>query len=288
MSAEDTVLRVLRWAIEGGTGPPPRGDLRAAERLAHPDEKVRSALGELASVGAARLRLGEPPLEDTSPLGLDGLVLAAALGSADLPELALALLATVEPARTPWSWVLRHGLAAPALAFAGDELADALRGASPLTALLERPPGRLELPARVIADRLRLNARGRLMLQLELARPTADPAVRRWRTRLLDGLRVQDDDSRALVLEVYEAAMVHHEEQTLAQTRAALAVLTDALAAADEARLEDALAAARWWAPLRALEKTHVDELRGRRHLGYAYREGLKICGHAERLRGAA
>ncbi len=286
MSAADTALRVVRWALAGEAGgPPPRGDLLATDELLHPPAELRSALAELAATAAARLRLGDPPVDAKGGPGLDGLVLAVAIAHADAPALAGALLGGMPRTRNPWEWVVRHALTAPALPYVHPVLADQLRARSPLTALFERPPGRQDASAVAAAERLRRHPAGRLALQLRLARPTGDPAIRAWRTRLLERLRL-DETGRGFVLDVFEAAMVHHQQEHLAQSRQALGVFFDPVAARDDARLEDALATADWWGPLRALEVTDIDALRARRYLGYAYREGIKVHRIGRRMRG--
>lgn len=326
MSAADTALRVLRWAAaEGRPGPLPRGGFRLPEELLAPDEELRGALGELAAVTAARLRLGNPPLGDSRAPGLDGLVLAFALGCYHLPELAEDLLATLGEPSSAWEWLIRHGLIAPALPFLPEALADECRLASPLTALFDRPAGERDAAALDAAARMRRHPAAGLALRLHLARPSQGPAVRRWRTRLLETLRAEGDAGRAFVLDVYEAAMVHHEDEVLEQSRRALEVFRDPAASQaprhprdtgairgrtvsdlyeagaleqsraredlhipmqDSRRIEDAISAADTWGPLWAIERSHLGALRERRYLGYAYREGLRVYSYGRKLRG--
>ena len=72
---------------------------------------------------------------------------------------------------------------------------------------------------------------------------------------LLGNLRLQSDDGREFVLDVYEAALIHHRTETIEQVRAAQAVLDNPAASADERRLEEALSIAKWWEPLSALDR---------------------------------
>ncbi len=286
MSAADTALHVVRWAIAASPGvSPPRGLPSAPETLLEPSAELRDALAGLAATASARLRLGNPPLDESRPLGLDGLVFALAVATADVPQIAGALVGGLHATDNVWEWVVRHALTAAALPYLHPEMADQLRARSPLTALFERPPGEQDRDALVAAEGLRRHPAGRLALQLQLSRPTGDPAVRAWRTRLLERLRL-DPDGRDIVLDVYEAAMVHHEDEHLAQAREALGLFLDATAAHDAARLDDALATADWWGPLRALERDDVGELRARRYLGYRYREGIRVHDVGRRLRG--
>lgn len=290
MSATSTALRVIEWALEP-SGPPPSGDLRDAEALARPSAELASRLGQLAAVTSARLQLGAPPLGDGTPLAADAAVFAAALGAVAEPPLTAALLSVLSPARDPAEWVVRHGLAAPSVPYLPSVAADPCLLASPLTALLEHPAPGGDGAALEIVDRLLAAPAGRRALQLRLAPPTPSPAVRRWRTSLLDRLRLGGETGagyrrRDFVLDVYEAAMIHHEQEHLDQLRTARAVILDPLAAADDARLQDALAVAEWWGPLDAVERADINALRARRYLGYEYRQGLSLFRLARRLRG--
>src|SRR5258708_2161687 len=97
MSAIDTAIRVVEWAITE-SGSPPRGDLFNTDELARPGDRLTAAMGRLTSITAARLHLGSPPLGDRGPVGLGAGLLAAALGIAHIPELARDLLqAAPEP-----------------------------------------------------------------------------------------------------------------------------------------------------------------------------------------------
>ena len=48
MSATDTAVRVIDWALLQAAGPPPRGDLLNVEALICPTEELKTALGRLA------------------------------------------------------------------------------------------------------------------------------------------------------------------------------------------------------------------------------------------------
>jgi hypothetical protein len=283
MSARDTAIRVIEWAI-AGSGPPPRGDLFRTEELGLPDGRLAEALGQLTSITAARLRLGSPPLGDPGPVGPGAALMAAALGVAHVPELVQYLLQAVPEAAGDADWVARHGIADRALGYLAGPLADEFRLVSPLTALLDRPVR--EQQAQAIAHVLRLIGRreARLALQLALAQPTASPEVRRWRGILLGNLRLQGDDGRRFVLEVYEAALIHHQAEVLEQVQAAWAVLQNPAASADESRLAEALSIAKWWEPLSALDRSESAALRGRRYLDPSYRKGIKLYRQTESL----
>jgi hypothetical protein len=211
---------------------------------------------------------------------------AVAVGARAAPELARLLLRAVPPAGAPAEWLARHGALAPAREYLPEALADDCLLLSPLTALLARPVEGHVGEAMAVARRFLAHPAGRLALQLQLARPTPDPAVLRWRQTLLDRLRLDGDAGADFVLDVYEAALVHHLPEVLAQARAARAVLYDPDAAGDDARLDAAQALADWWGPLAALERTHGAALRARPYLGYDYRAGIALYRLARRLTG--
>ncbi|MCP4654566.1 MAG: hypothetical protein GY856_04000, partial [bacterium] len=136
MSAADTALRVVRWALVAAPGvPPPHGLPLAPETLQQPPAELREALAELAAVTSARLRLGNPPLDEDRAPGLDALVLALAIATTQLPGgFSEALLGGLPPTGNAWEWVVRHALTLPALPYLHPDLADELRARSPLTA----------------------------------------------------------------------------------------------------------------------------------------------------------
>jgi hypothetical protein len=290
MSAVDTASQVIEWALLDAAGPPPCGDLLDAGALARPDEPLKAALGRLAAVTAARLRLDSPVLGKGGQLGVGEVILAAALGALHLPVLAHTLLQAVPPVSYPIQWVTRHGLVVPALPFLSSdrtaELREACLRASPFTALLADPPHTQQGDLVKLALDLLEHPAGRRLLQLALAEPTPEPGIRRWRQELLERLRLAGETGREFVLDVYEAMLIHYPEQALQQLRTARVVLTDARAA--EERLRDALAVAAWWQPLWALQRSHPEALRARRYLGYDYREGIALYRLAQRLTGGA
>jgi hypothetical protein len=264
-----------------------------AETLSHPEPLLSQVLGELAAVAAARLRLSSPVLGVKGCLGAGEAVLAAALGVMHTPELLQTLLQVVSPVRYPLQWVTRHSLVVQALPFfpdfdaeAGTAPVAACLGVSPLTALLTHPPAGQRSELLAFAQELLQHGEGRRLLQLALARPTHNLHIRHWRRELLERLRMMEEFGRDFVVDVYEAAMVFYEQDTLEQVRAARAVLSHA--GVDETRLRDALAVAAWWGPLRALGRSYPNTLRSRRYLGYGYREGIALYQLAQRLAGGA
>jgi hypothetical protein len=283
MSAIDTAVRVVEWAI-AASGPPPRGDLFNTEGLARPSDRLTSALGQLASITAARLHLGFPPMGDPGPVGPGACLLAAALGVAQIPELAAFLLRAVPQPSGETDCVARHGIAGRALGYLAEPLADEFRLVSPLSAVLDRPVREQRAQAIAYTSRLIRHADGRVALQLALAQPSRSPEVRRWRRELLGVLRLQDAGGQDFVLDVYEAALIHHRDEALEQLRTARSVLESPAASADERRLDDALSIARWWEPLSALDRSDSAALRGRRYLDPCYRTGITLYRRTEKL----
>jgi hypothetical protein len=295
MTAADTAVRVLRWATDPD-GPPPDGSPADSDLLTDPPADVRAAAAGLAAVTAARLRLPPPPLGDATPPRPDVILLALAVGLRHLPEsrvslrgrafnhlaLLLADLAADASAATPAEWVVRHGLAGPAAPYLTDELAAALRRASPLTGVLDAPPDGDADEALGVADRVWAAPNGAGLLARTLAAPGPPTAVRRWRARVLDTWR---HDRRDFVLDVYEAALGGHRDALLAEAETARAVL---LAAGpvppSEERRADALAVAEWWGPLALLARSYPDDVRGRRTFGYDYLTGTRLFRLARRL----
>src|SRR5262245_44438595 len=247
MSATDTAQRVIEWAIIGGNGVPPQGDVSITEQLAHPLAPLRDALAQLTALTAARLRFGTPPLGDNRPVGFGTLIIAAAIGVANNPKAAKFVMSAAPPTSAPVDWVARHGLVVHALRFLPDAIADDCRQASPLTAVLERPVEGQDSQAMMVIDTLLKHAAGRRSLTLHLAQPTGDVQVRQWRQSLLDRMRLTN---QGFVLDIYEATMISHQRETLDQVKAARAVIVDPIAASDERRLRDALSVAEWWGPL--------------------------------------
>jgi len=261
---------------------PPQGDLFGIEKLNRPSTTLVQALAQLTSVTAARLRWEMPPLEDNRPIGVENLIMAAALGTAN-PQLARTLLKSVPPPSCSGDWVVRYGLVTPALPFLGEEIADDSRQLSPLTTVLNRPIIGQESIAVDLALQLLKNSAAKLSLTLHLAQPTIDIQVRDWRTELLDRLRLTE---QSFVLDVYEAAMIYHQQEVINQVRTAYSTIGDPKAASDEARLRDALSVANWWKPLWAIERADINQLRTRRYLSYAYREGIKLFKLSQKMLG--
>src|SRR5205814_1348957 len=121
-------------------------------------------------------------------------------------------------------------------------------------------------------------------LQRSLAQPSPSPEVRRWRQDLMGRLRLQDDAGRDFVLDVYEAALIHHRAEVLDQVYAARSVLENPVASADDRRLGEALSIAEWWEPLSALDRSNPSALRDRRYLDRCYRQGITLYRQTEKM----
>ena len=288
MSATNTALQVIEWAMmsQETSGAPPQGDLSEAEKLARPSHVLLQALAQLTTVTAARLRWEMPPLGDNCPISAENIIMAAALGTAN-PQLARKLLTGVPPSSCPGDWVVRYGLITPALSFLKDEIADDCRNLSPLTVVLNRPIVGQEAQAVNFVLKLLVYPSAKLSLTLHFAKPTTDIKVRNWRTELLVRLRLGEAREQSFVLDVYEAAMIYHQQELLNQVHNAYSVITNPKAASDEQRLQNALSIANWWKPLWAIERADVEQLRRRRYLGYNYREGIKLFNMSRKMLGS-
>lgn len=274
MSALETAIRVVRWATRGG-GPPPRGDLRSPLGLARPPGAAREALGQLSSVTAARLAWCAPPLGDARPPGAGALLIAAAIGAED-PRASQALLEGAGPSgEVAWDWVLRHGLVARSLAHLSPPLGDWCRLASSLTALLDRPAGGQHDEAIAAARRVLGDPAARLSLQLRLARPCSETAVRDWRRELMDRLWRADEPGREFVLGIYEATLLYYEAEATAQLEGAVRRFDEvrgriggegnSLGDEDWGVLAGVASAYGWWVPLLTIERNYLESLRSRR-----------------------
>jgi hypothetical protein len=323
MSLAASTRALLRWALDApdaaDPGPlpavpapgEPGSEGLAIAALAQPDEPLRALAARLAAAQAARLGLETPPLGDGTAPGPYAIWLAAAVTVRGQPALACELARLCPPPEGAWDLVLRHGVVAPVLAgsLPGDApgalpgalpealpealpgavpevLMDALRTASPLTALLDHPaPGDRDRCVQLAADVLLVHPRGRRLLAHALAAPPGPGAratvLLRWRTHVLDRLRTGAETQRAFVLDVYEAALAHHRATLLAEVERAHA----ALAGAGSEDFERALALAGWWRPLWHIRRAWPESLRERPQLDvHGVLAGLRLHGRARAL----
>jgi hypothetical protein len=301
MNASATAARILWWAAEPA-GPPPAGPLWDVQQLAAPPAEVCDAAGQLARQTGARLGAGAPPFGARVAIGPGTAFLAAAVGGRQQPVAAAVLARAVPPAtadRDPGAWydlVARHGLAAAVVAafdgtvtgaarpaalaasgsgaapaegsaghVAADPLPELLLEASPLTAVLYRPPLRRlrtdsTRQAELTAAALLRRPRGQQVLAAGLSGWLPLPDVLSWRTTLLSRLRHAHQD---LLLDVYFAARTRHAAEWDNRIKwAARQFLSPH-------QLPDALALAtlRFWAPLAALDRASKTPLSGLRPL---------------------
>lgn len=276
MTAEDTALRIVRWAATDMTGDLPRGDLAETVRLSDPGPELLLWVGKLAAVTAARLRLRPPPLGDQRSPGLGAVLLAAAIGAfADVDQAALLLRAVRVPVRAA-DLLAHHGLVAAAIA----DL-PALRGRlldlSPLTGVLDSPGPRTVAGCESLLDRLRQDPDARAMVMLRFAAPPDTPEQARWRGECLTYLRHEDP---GLVIDVYEMALVHHRQEHEIRARAAWQRVLGS--GPDEAILPTAL----WWRALAELEAAEPQLVRKRPQLA-GRRIGTNLFRHVQALESA-
>lgn len=286
-----TASRVLGWAADPA-GMPPAGDLHDAESLARPDTEAHSMLQRLAVRTAAVLGAGRPPFGDDGPVGLGALLLAAAVGGRADAEAARRIVDGVpalrllpgeaggdasRDSRAP-GWadaVARHGIvgafAEPGVsASATDDLTEAMLAASPLTAILLRPPsarahdGDYREPLKAVTD-LVARPRGLEVLTTALARPARDAATLAWRTVVVIRLAAGNRDA---VLGIYLAARVRHGAEW-----------DDLLdwAADGTGQATVRTAVRRFWAPLAVLDQEDPALLRSQPFLD-GYRRALELA----------
>ncbi|MDJ0837764.1 MAG: hypothetical protein QNK37_14710 [Acidobacteriota bacterium] len=291
MSARDTVIRVLQWAVLAEGGPPPSGSAGNPMTLAQPDETLKARFGELIRTASARHRLDTPVLGDPKPPGIHGLLLALALANLRQPQLVLHLLAGVPEAHTPTEMMARHALAAPALPYiprkGSDEapdLAEEFLSLSPLTALFHMPIPGAEHQIYDLTRTWLQHPQGRRMLCDQLAQPLDDPRVLAWRHQLLERLRTGGRED--FVLDVFQHKMIYFTPETLDEINAAEAVIGNPLS--PEPELRRALAIARFWGPMHAICRADPDAPRARTYLGYRYLRGIELHQLARRFQGGA
>ena len=286
MSAMDTAMRVLAWAIADAPGPAPTGDLIGAAELAEPAEDVRDTGIRLAVVSAARLRLAAPPLADPGPVTPGVVIMAAAIGARAQPTAAM-LLRAVSPARSAYELVARHSIVTAMIrryrqppddtADPGTALLPALRDASSLTGLLDVPgpagPSRCDQ----VLDQMLGHADGRNLVTLALAVPPVTDEQSRWRGELLNGMLSED---REWVLDVYETAMSWYAEGHGCRARQAYQLLRRR-----PPNVAPAVPTAVWWQALARVERTRPELLRRRAGLT-DYRLGLHLYWDVWRLGG--
>lgn len=282
----DVVRDVLRWAFSP-VGPPPSGSLLDLQELLHPSAELLALLQRLTVVQCARLRWTSPPLGDRRPISQDALLLAAAMGVRNNGTQAAQLIAAIERPMGLAELTLRHGLVGPALPFLSQALADQLRRASPLSALLSHAVENQDSVQLQLCKTVMAHRSGWSTLVQALAEPSTDASVLRFRRRLMDRLRL-DETGRRFVLDVYETALVLHREAHLSQVESSRELL-NSVAAMDEAQtLHRVLAVAGWWQPLAMLDRSHREALRGRRALDRVYLRGIGLYREAIFLTGGS
>ena len=279
MTAAGIAARVLGWAAEPA-GAVPVGPLLEVSQLTSPPALVQQAATRLAWRTAARLGAGVPPFGagTREQIGPGAILLAAAVGGRRQATAAATLARAVPPAiarQDPGGWydlVARHGLAGPVVtalnategipgADGGAEpIQEVLLEASPLTAVLYRPPLRAlraDTTGQAVAVAVDLLARphGQAVLAAGLASWSPFQHVLAWRGSLLSRLRHSHQD---LLLDVYLAARTRFAAEwdqriSWAARQLAGGDVLDPLA----------LATLRFWAPLAAIERgTPLSRLR--------------------------
>ncbi len=256
MTAEDTALRIARWAATDMNDAMPEGDLAEAVRLADPGHELLLCVGRLAAVTAARLRLVPPLLGDRRPPSLSAAVLAAAIGAHGHGERAALLLRAVPSPVHAADLLAHHGLVAPAVRLLR-QLGDQLLDLSPLTGVLDRPGPRTAARCEDLLDRLRADRAARDILVLRFAAPPDTPEQALWRGECLAYIRHEDPD---FVVDVYETALIHYGREHEIRARAAWQHVLGG-------PHQSAVPTAFWWRALAELEAAEPRRFKARPRL---------------------
>lgn len=291
MKVSSVLLSVFEWAIQHPDGriPPPIADLSALQGLLESQVAYEQVLQQTCQITAARLQLGALPLIAVSPLTVDNVFVGAAVLMLNNGESASLLLRN---AREPYGWsdyLVRHGLIAPTRQFIADKsLEMEFLSQSPLTTLLSCPPPdqtQLANRARQLAHDLLAHPLGYQCLMRVFAAPVEVPAVRRWRAQLMEQfVRLGSDNQKRFVLDVYEAAMVLHYDEVMAQVEEAYSIILDLHRLRETSNLEQCISTAHWWKPLFLYIRSNINAAAERPYLGYGYRRGLKLYSLASKL----
>ena len=287
MSAADTALQVLAWAAgeEVSGDPVPEGTLAGLAELADPPADIREAIGRLAAVAAARLRLTAPPLGDSRPPGFAVAILAAAVGARTEPVTAMRALEVLvgEDAEPAYELAARHAVAGRALRSGqlDDTTAALVRDLSPLTAVLDYPTGAGEYAAEdLLAARLLPDPGGYRLAVWTFAAPAASAAQAAWRAGLL--ARLRNGRWLPFVLDVYETGMAvfgaaHQHRLELAGALLGYAADLDAIRPLVQ-----------WWQPLSEIERRRPREIKQRRLITNDYVGGVRAYRRFAALETAA
>jgi hypothetical protein len=290
MTAADTALRVLIWAMSdavtgpGRRRPVPTGDLAGLNSIEAPGalgEALAKAVGDLAAVTGAQLSLSWPVFGDPSPASSDVVLMAAAIGARDRPS-SVELGRAARAATSAEELLARHGLVRAVLghgvpngAGAGRprppaaglpaELRLALIERSPLTGVLGRPthPVRCE---DLVEDVLLGDRQGRNLLVRAWSQVPRDDVESDWRGGMLASLARREP---AFVLDTYETAMARHQAGHLERVQAAAVRLA-------AGQLRAAAATARWWQALAQIQRSRPESVRRRPALTN-FRTGLQL-----------
>jgi hypothetical protein len=289
MSAIEVTERVFQWVAQQ-EGMLPSGDLSDAHHLINPPARLKEQLSALTMLTAAKLHWGCPPLGDKLPIGSGTILLAAAIGarSKEHVRIAKTLFQCIPIAASTSEMVARYGLLEKTMSELPELIQDDFRLHSPLTSVLTRPASGQESVALGVIAELLQNEKSRRTLTMHFAEPTVDTTIRKWRTSVLDRLRLGAAHERSFVIDVYEAALIHHQQASMEMVQASRSTIFDRLAAADQERLRDAISIAEWWGPLWSFHRERNDELRSRHYLHYDFLEGTKLFQICRRLLGVS
>jgi len=253
--------------------PMPAGALAGLAELADPPADIREAIGRVAAIAAARLRLNVPPLGDSRPPGPGVAILAAAVGARTEPVTAMRALEVLagEDAEPAYELAARHAVAGRALRSGqlDETTADLVREVSPLTAVLDYPAGSGEGAAEdLLKFRLLPDPEGYRLAVRTFATPAASAAQTDWRAMLL--ARFRHGPRLSFVLDVYETGMTVFgaaHRRRLARARELLR---------DGEDLDAIRPLVQWWQPLSEIERRRPQEIKQRPMISNDYVRGVQ------------
>lgn len=283
----DPAAAIYSWAL-APQSPPPLFAPETLAALASPNATRSEAIGRLLVLTCAKLGLGRCASEGFGPLATGASAIAAAVAFRQVPPLATKLVELAPPPRSLADHLLRMAVVQATIEWIENTaLRDLLREAAPLAAALSAPVLHCQDQAMDCVLDMAVLPQARFAFTCIFSAPGERSAIRRWRGTVMDRARLYCPDGEALVLDIYETAMVDKGAELHATTVAAQLTLLHAAQASND-QIEDALALAAWWQPLATLGKFDLDLFRDRPGLFPSiYRAGFRLAG-MRKANGAA
>ena len=268
---------IFAWAKDPRI-PPPHLAIETLAALTESSQERSDAASQLIVLAAAELGL---PKQTVFCLAHDrtcGSPIAMAIGLRRSPALAAKLIKLAPRPVGFADQILRMALARAALKWLdNNSLADAVQECAPLAMALQSPAGHAQDASMNILFDLAGMPGGRAAFVRLLSWCGEDARTRRWRAAVADRARLYLEAGEALVLDIFETAVIEFGEELQNSAHQARSTLHDA-ANIDDETLENALALAAWWQPLATLAKIDMSLLRARHGLSaHVYRAGFDL-----------